>query len=401
MGTLKRKWLCRGIKRTCVKRVVVLLVMLNALQFFLRQWLHSDLPRFGVKATVEHESYQEESELLDRSSFRFNLKEALGAWTLSKSKQSQGDEGRGEEASLQQDTAATPDATGTDSRAPVEQIHTILVNKVTCAQIVTQPAVVVTRFEYANLFHTVTDWYSVYMTAQIANLKQRPHLIFVDGHCKSSMDDGWQAMFSGLNFAKHLAGPVCFNHLIFSPLGYHSPLFKGLSSRHFLQGLQEFGEMFTSAFNLSSATRSPKKPRVAKVLFRASDELGVSVVNGLFAHIPMEEQLQEVQESSIRVGAHGAGLAHLLFARPEKTAILELVTPGLKRPHFPAMSHWMGMEYHAIEMRSPEADCSEVTDHVHNILSGLRKRHACNPLESHLESGEGMDKVHLSDMELK
>jgi glycoprotein 2-beta-D-xylosyltransferase len=34
------------------------------------------------------------SELLDRSSFRFNLKEALGAWTLSKSKQSQGDEGR-------------------------------------------------------------------------------------------------------------------------------------------------------------------------------------------------------------------------------------------------------------------------------------------------------------------
>jgi hypothetical protein len=34
------------------------------------------------------------SELLDRSSFRFNLKEALGGWTLSKSKQSQEDEGR-------------------------------------------------------------------------------------------------------------------------------------------------------------------------------------------------------------------------------------------------------------------------------------------------------------------
>jgi glycoprotein 2-beta-D-xylosyltransferase len=195
--------------------------------------------------------------------------------------------------------------------------------------------------------------------------------------------------------------------------------------------------MFTSAFNLSSATHSPKKPRVAKVLFvrredylahprhtgkaephisneeelldalktwasqRASDELGVSVVNGLFAHMPMEEQLQEVQESSIIVGAHGAGLAHLLFARPEKTAILELVTPSFKRPHFPAMSHRMGMEYHAIEMRSPEADCLEVTDHVDNILSGSLKRHACNPLESHLESGEGMDKVNLSDMELK
>jgi glycoprotein 2-beta-D-xylosyltransferase len=106
--------------------------------------------------------------------------------------------------------------------------------------------------------------------------------------------------------------------------------------------------MFTSAINLSSATHSPKKPRVAKVLFvrredylahprhtgkpepyisneeevldalktwasqRPSVELGVSVVNGLFAHMPMEEQLQEIQESSIIVGAHGAGLAHLL-----------------------------------------------------------------------------------------
>jgi hypothetical protein len=97
----------------------------------------------------------------------------------------------------------------------------------------------------------------------------------------------------------------------------------------------------------------------------------------------------------------GQALHIFWFARPEKTAILELVTAGFKSPHFPAMSHWMGMEYHAMEMRSPEADCSEVTDHVDNILSGLLKRHACNPLESHPESGEGMDKVHLSDMELK
>ncbi len=113
---------------------------------------------------------------------------------------------------------------------------------------------------------------------------------------------------------------------------------------------------------------------------RASDELGASVVNGLFAHMPMEEHLQEVQESSIIVGAHGVGLAHLLFARPEKTAILELVTLGFKHPYFPAMSHWMGMDYHAIKMRSPEANCPEVTDHVDNILSGLLKRHACKSL---------------------
>ncbi|CAK9874929.1 unnamed protein product [Sphagnum jensenii] len=351
MGTLKRKWLCRGIKRTCVKRVVVLLVMLNALQllvYLMHSWGGENAPSkfppiviqvsekpwphlpsftswaqkpnlypvsceafFGNGFTQTFRVLESEprlstnltrkSELLDRSSFRFNLKEALGAWTLSKSKQSQRDEGRLTGVADVHTTHTTLEATHiqplreslfrcfysetlstsicegknmvmnpkkiemakggeplesvmrrneeeelsrftsgalqtivpeTGERKPLfnktllqhlmpqgliqehlfEQIHTILVNKVTCAQIVTQPAVVVTRFEYANLFHTVTDWYS------------------------SSMDDGWQAMFSGLNFAKHLAGPVCFNHLIFSPLGYHSPLFKGLSSRHFLQG---------------------------------------------------------------------------------------------------------------------------------------------------------------------
>ncbi|KAH9565504.1 hypothetical protein CY35_04G081900 [Sphagnum magellanicum] len=493
MGTLKRKWLCRGIKRTRVKRVVVMLVMLNALQllvYLIHSWGGENAPSkfppipnldpvsceafFGNGFTQTFRVLESErrlsmnltrkSELLDRSSFRFNLKEALGAWTLSKSKQSQGDEGRLTGVADVHTTNTTLEATHIQSlreslfrcfysetlrtcicegknmvmnpkktkmakggeplesvmrrneeeelprftsgafqiivpegeRKPLfnktllqhlmpqgliqehlfEQIHTIPVNKVTCAQIVTQPAMVVTRFEYANLFHTVTDWYSVYMTAWIANLKH--------------MDDGWQAMFSGLNFSKHLAGPVYFNHLIFTPLGYHSSLFKGLSQGIFCKGgsasdeekdsqtprLQEFEDYL--AHPRHTGKPEPCISNEEELLDAlktwasqrgGSDKLGVSVVNGLFAHMPMEEQLQEVQESSIIVGAHGAGLAHLLFARPEKTAILELVTPGFKHPHFPAMSHWMGMEYHAIKMRSPEADCSELTDHVDNMQS--------------------------------
>ncbi len=127
-----------------MKRVVVLLVMLNALQLLVylmhswggenapskfppiviqvseKPWPH--LPTFtswaqkpnldpvsceaffgnGLTQTfrvLESEPWlsmnlTRKSKLLDRSSFRFNLKEALGAWTLSKSKQSQGDEGR-------------------------------------------------------------------------------------------------------------------------------------------------------------------------------------------------------------------------------------------------------------------------------------------------------------------
>lgn len=51
-------------------------------------------------------------------------------------------------------------------------------------QWIEEPVVLVTRFEYANLFHTVTDWYSAYVSSRVTGLPNRPHLVFVDGHCE-------------------------------------------------------------------------------------------------------------------------------------------------------------------------------------------------------------------------
>lgn len=50
-------------------------------------------------------------------------------------------------------------------------------------QWIEEPTLLVTRFEYANLFHTVTDWYSSYVASRVTGLPNRPHLVFVDGHC--------------------------------------------------------------------------------------------------------------------------------------------------------------------------------------------------------------------------
>ena len=241
------------------------------------------------------------------------------------------------------------------------------------------------------------------------------------------MDDAWKAMFSGVHFARHLTGPVCFDHLIFSPLGYNSPFFKGLefdltcrggapdevsnNPRHLTPRVREFGEFFTTAFNITPETESPRDSSIFKVLFvrredylahprhtgkpesRLSNEIEVlqalqswatsrsghkgvtiTVVEGLFAHMTISEQLREVRESSIIVGAHGAGLSHLLFSRPQKTAILELMSPFFMRPHFEVMSKWMGIDYHKIDMGSSEVDCSEVTRRIDELfLEMLRK----------------------------
>lgn len=50
-------------------------------------------------------------------------------------------------------------------------------------QWVDEPTLLVTRFEYANLFHTVTDWYAAYVASRVTGLPNRPHLVFIDGHC--------------------------------------------------------------------------------------------------------------------------------------------------------------------------------------------------------------------------
>jgi prepilin-type processing-associated H-X9-DG protein len=51
-------------------------------------------------------------------------------------------------------------------------------------QWVEEPTLLVTRFEYANLFHTITDWYSAYVSSRVTDLPNRPNVVFVDGHCK-------------------------------------------------------------------------------------------------------------------------------------------------------------------------------------------------------------------------
>lgn len=234
-------------------------------------------------------------------------------------------------------------------------------------------------------------------------------------------------MFSGVHFARHLTGPVCFDHLIFSPLGYNSPFFKGLdldlscrgcapeaisdNPRHLTARVREFGEFFTAALNMTSEIMPPKDNSILKVLFvrredylahprhsgkpesRLSNEIevlealrswatsrsghkkvSITVVEGLFAHMTISEQLKEIRESSIIVGAHGAGMSHLLFSRPQKTAVLELMSPYFVRPHFEVMSQWMGIEYHKIEMTSSEVDCSEVTRRIDQIFLGILRK---------------------------
>jgi len=128
-----------------------------------------------------------------------------------------------------------------------------------CGTRITDPVLMVTRMEYANLFHTSTDWYNVWSVARILGLEpvegkaleklintatfglslttqvtQYPytpkipaHVIFLDGHNAGPMDDGWLGLFVSISYIKHFDGAVCFENLIFAPFGFVQ-LFEGV-----------------------------------------------------------------------------------------------------------------------------------------------------------------------------
>ncbi|PKA50479.1 Beta-(1,2)-xylosyltransferase [Apostasia shenzhenica] len=307
-------------------------------------------------------------------------------------------------------------------RGLVESIRVAGPGELHCSQWIEEPTILVTRFEYANLFHTVTDWYSAYVSSRVTGLPYRPRVIFVDGHCKSPLEETWEAIFTSVRYAKSFTGTVCFRHVILSPLGYETAMFKGLSESISCQGtsaanikdnlenhktsrLSEFGEMLRAAFSLPTSENLPSTTTtIHNILFiRREDYLAhprhsgkpesrlvneqevfdaiqiwagnitrcrLKVINGLFAHMPVKQQIRAVYEASVVIGAHGAGLTHLVSAR-SKAIVLEIISSRYQRPHFSLISQWKGLEYHAINLAGSYARTEMVIDELSSIVRGL------------------------------
>ncbi|CAI9088293.1 OLC1v1022591C1 [Oldenlandia corymbosa var. corymbosa] len=307
-------------------------------------------------------------------------------------------------------------------RALIDSIRLVGSNEFECSEWVEEPTLLVTRFEYANIFHTVTDWYSAYVASRVTGLPRRPHLVFLDGHCETPLEETWKALFSSLRYAKSFTGHVCFRHAILAPLGYETPLFKGLSEDIDCYGtsanelrqhpndkttarLSEFGEMIRAAFGFPVNNHLPEKPASehnilfvrredylahprhgGKVQSRLNNEQEVfdsiqkwasnywkcklNIVNGLLAHMSMKEQIRAIQDASVISGAHGAGLTHTIAATPE-AVVFEIVSSEFRRPHFALIAKWKGLEYHALYLEGADADPQKVIDELSIILRNL------------------------------
>ena len=100
------------------------------------------------------------------------------------------------------------------------------------------------RYEYANMYHTMLDWYNAFLVLLLLGVDPRSAtFLLVDGHPWGKLDASWATLFGGAGVVRagHLPSPTTFQYMAWVPNGYHCPLFEtDRTDVPFLPELREF-----------------------------------------------------------------------------------------------------------------------------------------------------------------
>uniref|UniRef100_A0A7S4QML8 EGF domain-specific O-linked N-acetylglucosamine transferase n=1 Tax=Ditylum brightwellii TaxID=49249 RepID=A0A7S4QML8_9STRA len=297
-----------------------------------------------------------------------------------------------------------------------------------CQQTYPGTTLFLTRYEYVNVFHTMTDWWNAFFVlprkkAYISEnnnqnttlvdgmecIEKVNRVVFLDGHPQGSLDPTWESLFAKYHFIQHMgvggsnsSSGLCFEQAIFVPPGYKSPLFDNDPSRRRCphKGMTKaFSDFVLEQHNLLHnkgkvikgnivlIDRHPfiSHPRIKlenfERKFKASD---LEKLQKRLASIPgatlqvvrleklsFREQLALMQESHIVIGMHGAALTHLLFMDENRSQLIELM-PRNRVDFFQSLSEWKGMNYKRFTLDSSgqmnEKFIDDVVRHVEKYI---------------------------------
>lgn len=231
----------------------------------------------------------------------------------------------------------------------------------------------VKRYEYVNLYHTMTDWWNVWTvyreivaSASAEGNSPKINVVFLDAHPAGNLDSVWSALFGKFHRIRHLKQPkTCFESAFIVPEGYISHLYNwpGAERCAVHEYMTEFSDFFLHQLGLQEVQRIPgrivlidRKPYTAhsrhkqgKIDPRALNNLkevalqiqsevpGVTSCEAFeFHHMSFRDQVKAVREASILIGNHGAGLTHLLFMDVD-THVIEFQHG---QGHFEALAGW-------------------------------------------------------------
>jgi glycoprotein 2-beta-D-xylosyltransferase len=228
--------------------------------------------------------------------------------------------------------------------------------ELTCTRRIPGLTLMITRYEYCNAYHTMTDWFNAFLALPEFQWRNVT-VVFLDGHPQGKLDSVWSTLFGNVMYAKQLpAGGVCFDHVTMIPPGYSSVLwpqgraFTGLNRCPSM--MEAFVKFFVQGHGLQNVQKQPgrvtvidripylahprSKPKNSERMVQNFEDIAVAVrnVTGVtkvqvvqFEKMSFHEQLRTIRETHVLIGNHGAGMAHLLFMQ-DFTFVLEFNQPA-------------------------------------------------------------------------
>ncbi|XP_045157008.2 uncharacterized protein LOC123523389 [Mercenaria mercenaria] len=244
--------------------------------------------------------------------------------------------------------------------------------------------IAVKRYEYVNLYHTVTDFYNAFLVAKAFNMEQgNITILWIDGHPFGGLDETWKTLFGHVLRAGDITKPCLFSKIVWGIMGYHSPL-----TRHGIQSvpyIEEFRTFFLTTHGISQThvldcnklkiliiwrrnyLAHPRKPsgEVTRKI-KNEDELLESVKTAFLGHevngvqldiFNMSTQLNLIASTDILVGMHGAALSHILFL-PKHAGVVELFPSywSVSNRHFVAFAKWRNIHHLLWKNIDPKRD---------------------------------------------
>ena len=264
----------------------------------------------------------------------------------------------------------------------------------TCQQTFSGTTLFITRYEYVNLFHTLTDWWNAFFvlprnhpgvdddtSAGLSGIAKPDRVVFLDGHAEGILDSVWETLFGSTHFIQHMdngkSGRICFERAIFVPPGYKSPLFNTDRSRTMCpreRMTKTFSDFVLKQYNLQDTKvikgnvvvidRQPYvshprsnpddlerqfDPNELKNLQAKLKEIpGVTVQLVRLENLSFGEQLKLLRETHVLIGIHGAALSHLIFMDEDHSHTIEF-RPEFQIDFFEDLSMWKGIDHSVIE----------------------------------------------------
>lgn len=262
----------------------------------------------------------------------------------------------------------------------------------------------ITRYEYVNLYHTLSDWWNALavLLPQQLDRSEAIRILFLDGHAEGNLDAVWHDVFGPYEHVKHLpAGGVCFERAVFVPPGYTAPIFPDVG-KNFDSPRQRcpktrmarvFSQFFLAAYGLQAVTPIPGKvviidrqpyvshPRsnpdafgrtmnlgdLEQQLRSASKATSVEIVR--FETLTFADQIRKVREAQVLIGNHGAGITNLIFM-DANAHVLEYTFDF--RDFFTYLAEWKGIRHRLIpianENHLSETDLANTVSIVNQLL---------------------------------